>query len=103
MSFKNIILNDLNVIFNPDEFSDVHNINGRPMTIIIDDDQLTKRSKVEYQGISVGEVLYFVNAAEYGVIPKQEEYQEFDGRPMYVFDAREDDGIYEIILHQNRG
>lgn len=99
--FKDYIQSDIDIFFNPDEFGEVHNINGRNMTIIIDINQLMKRSKVEYQGISVGEILYYVRASKYGAKPKQEEYQEFDGRPMYVFDAREDDGIYEIILHSN--
>lgn len=101
-TFKDILEQDSLAIFNPNEFGETHNINGKDMTVIVDNEELSQRSKIEYQGISVGEVLYYVSASVYGDLPEQEEQQIFDGRPMVVFDAREEDGIYEIILHENR-
>lgn len=103
MSLKKQIQADLNLFFNTDDFADTHLINGRPLNVVVDNDQLTKRSKKEYDGISVGEVLYFVKAEDFGERPEQGAPQIFDGRQMYVFDCREDNGVYEIILQQNRG
>lgn len=101
--FKEQMALDRAVFFNADEFADFHNINGRDLLIIIDDYRLQERSKKEYDGISVGEILYFVKAEDYGKRPEEGTPQIFDGRQLLVFDAREDLGIYEIILKQNRG
>ncbi|WP_422447808.1 hypothetical protein [Thermoanaerobacterium sp. DL9XJH110] len=103
MSFKDIIQSDLNVFFNLDEFAETHTIDGRPLNVIVDNDRLQQRSKKEYDGISVGEILFYVKASDFGERPEQGTPMVFDGRQMYVFDCREDDGVYEIILQQNRG
>lgn len=103
MSFKDIIKSDLNVFFDLDEFVEPHTIDGRALNIIVDNDRLQQRSKKEYDGISVGEILFYVKASDFGERPEQGTPVVFDGRQMYVFDCREDDGVYEIILQQNRG
>jgi hypothetical protein len=104
MTFKELAEKDLGQTFiNPDEFGETHKINGKPAEIVIDNDRLLQRSKKEFDGISIGEVLYYVKKSDFGEKPEQGTPQNFDGRTMYVFDAREDSGLYEIILHQNRG
>lgn len=99
--FKDIIAQDMNIFMNSNEFAEPHIINGRTFNIVIDNDHLQERSKKEYDGISVGELLYFVAVNEYGNPPAVDEYQAFDNRPMRVFDVREDMGMYEIILKRN--
>lgn len=102
--FKEFIEKDLDAIFfNLDEFAEPHNINGRILNVIVDNDRLMQRSKKEFDGISIGEILYYVKASDYGEKPEQGTPQIFDDRQMYVFDVREDCGVYEIILQQNRG
>jgi hypothetical protein len=103
MSFKDQVQSDLTVFINDDEFAEPHVIDGRTINVIVDNDRLKERSKKEYDGISVGEILYFVKVEDFGEHPEQGTPQIFDGRPMYVFDCREDDGMYEVILQQNRG
>jgi hypothetical protein len=103
MSFKDQIQSDLAILINTSEFAESHIIDGRTLNVIVDNDRLKERSKKEYDGISVGEILYFVKAADFGERPEQGTPQIFDGRQMYVFGCREDDGMYEIILNQNRG
>jgi len=100
---KDQIAQDRAVFFNLNEFAEPHVIDGRTLNIVVDNDQLMRRSKKEYDGLSVGEILYFVSAADFGERPQPGAPQVFDGRQMYVFDAREDMGVYEIILSQNRG
>lgn len=102
-TFKDILDQDASVFLNINEFGSNHKINSNDITIIIDNDRLMERTKKEYDGISVGEVLYFVSASDFGDLPEENTPQTFDGRMMYVFDAREDMGMYEIILRQNRG
>lgn len=103
MGLKDQIRSDLDIIFNLDEFAEPHKIDGRILNIIVDNDRLIQRSKKEFDGISVGEILYYVKASDYGERPEPGAPQIFDGRQMYVFDVREDSGIFEIILQQNRG
>lgn len=104
MSLKDQLLSDLDaVFFNLDEFAEIHNIDNRQISIIVDNDKLQERSKKEYDGISTGEILYYVKASEFGKRPEPGTPQIFDGRQMYIFDSREDMGVYEIILTQNRG
>lgn len=97
------MISDLDVFMNRDEFGEIHRINGRDMTVMVDNDRLMERSKNEYDGISVGELMYFVRKEELGKRPEEGASQIFDGRQMYVFSCREDNGLYEVILSQNRG
>lgn len=103
MSFRDQIQADLVTFFNQNEFAEPHLIDGRTLNVTVDNDHLKERSKKEYDGISVGEILYFVSAEQYGERPEQGAPQVFNDRQMYVFDVREDTGVYEIILSQNRG
>jgi len=102
-TFKELRDQDLNVFFNPEEFGELHAINGKPMVIIVDDERLKERIAKEFQGVTVGEILYQVPASVYGVKPKINERQMFDTRLFYVFDAKLIDGLYEIILSKNIG
>lgn len=97
------MLKDLTVFINADEFSETQSIDGRDIAITIDNDRLKERSQKEYDGISVGEILFFVKKADYGSRPEEGTPVIFGRRQMYVFNAREDMGMYEIILKQNRG
>lgn len=94
---------DLETFIDQNEFAETKSIDGRDLVIILDNDRLKERSKKEYDGISVGEVLFFVKKADYGSRPEEGTPVIFGTRQMYVFDAREDLGMYEIILKQNRG
>lgn len=102
MSFKDILKNDLASIMNANEFGESHNIGGRDLTIIVDNDRLMRRSKLEYEGVVVGEILFFVESSVYGPPPKVDEVIKYDGRLYQIFDVRPVfDVYYEIILKFN--
>jgi hypothetical protein len=96
--FKDFVASDLNTFINIEEFAEKHNIGGRVLEVVVDDDRLQDRSKREYDGIYVGDILYMVKASDYGKIPKPNEAQMFDGKHCTVFDTRVYNGIYEVIL-----
>ncbi len=98
---KDYVISDVFSFFNDSEFSEIHIIDGRSLNIVIDNDHLQQRSQKEYDGIYVGDLLYFVNVKDYGPMPKPDSIQFFDGKTYTVFDVREDMGIYEIILKLN--
>lgn len=102
-SFKDILNNDMATFFSLDEFSTIHRIDGKKINIVIDENRLMERNQKNFQGLSVGEILYFVKADDFGELPEQGTPQNFDGKRMYVLDAKEDNGIYEIMLQQDRG
>lgn len=101
--FKDQIALDRAIFFNITEFADNHVVDGKTLVAVLDNDQLRERSKKEYDGLSVGELLFYVKAEDFGDLPAPGKPLVFDGRQMYVFDAREELGVYEIILSQNRG
>ena len=100
-NFKEQSAQDLSVFANPDEFAEPYNIDGRTLTIVIDNDRLQERSEKEYDGIAIGDLLYFVSADAYGPPPEIDAVQVFDKKYMQVFNVRIDAGIYEIILRRN--
>ncbi|MCR4436165.1 MAG: hypothetical protein QHH06_10330 [Clostridiales bacterium] len=96
--FKDYINSDLSSFFNPDEFAEIHTIEGRELLVVVDNDRLSQRTQKEYEGIYVGDLLFFVSAADYGTRPKPGEVVRFDQVPYEVFDVKEGGGVYEIIL-----
>lgn len=102
-ALKDFLNQDMSVFFNEDEFSSTHNINGKNTLVTVDNDKLMERTQKDFNGMSIGEILYYVKADDFGELPEQGTSQSFDGRNMYVFNAREDKGVYEIILQQFRG
>ncbi|HEX9061995.1 MAG TPA: hypothetical protein VF941_17600 [Clostridia bacterium] len=98
--FQDQVINDIKIFFA--DFATQHIVNGKTMDVIVDNDQLMQRSKKEFDGISVGELLFYVKVSDFGPKPSQNSIIKFDKKLMAVFDVREVDGIYEIILQQNR-
>lgn len=104
MNFKDMVNQDLrNVFFSNDEFAEIHTINGHPVEIIIDNDRLKECSKKEYDGLYIGELLFFIPVDKTPIKLKQNMPLIFDGRQTYIFSLREDMKMYEVILNQNTG
>lgn len=101
MKFKDFLKQDMEVFFNQDEFTEMHTINNRRIPVVIDNDRLQERSQKEFDGIYIGDLLYFVDANVYGPAPKPNSIQNFDGKPYTVVNVRQDMGMYEIILQLN--
>ncbi len=106
MGFKEQVSNDRAVFLSVDEFGDLHQIQYRPghgpepITAIVDEQRLTERASREYDGLYIGELLYFVSAAVFAIPIVKGQKQLFDGKPYTVADVREEDGMYEIILNK---
>lgn len=48
--FKDYISSDLDMFFNLDEFAEEHNIDGKTMAVIIDNDMLQRRKMSQADG-----------------------------------------------------
>ena len=106
MTFKDILARDVKQVFlNPDEFGEVHKVNGTPMTIVLDDVEnieREKKMKSTMDGIYNRQILIYVKAAEFGDLPAREDLVRLDGKTYQVADAVDEDGIYTITLEANR-
>jgi hypothetical protein len=104
MTFKEQIARDIeSTFFNPGEFSDVVVIDGLTCVVQIDSDRLIERSGKEYSGVTSGLILYYIPVIGCPSTPKVGNSQVFNNRLNYIDSVTENDGVYEIIINQNRG
>ena len=96
---------------NPEEFSDLHTLNGVEVPVQIDNNEQIEREKRFNQnmdGIYVNQKLIYVSAEDYkkapgrAGLPKQGTTISLDGRVYRVADAIDESGIYSITLEANR-
>lgn len=104
--FKDLIKSDVQKIFlNHDEFSEIHNLNGKEIPVQIDANEQIEREKRQNQnssGIYINQKLLYVSAKDYGKLPKQGSMINLDGRLYRVNDAIDEDGVYSITIEANR-
>lgn len=110
MNFKEQLAHDNKVVFmNINEFAEIHDINGKKVLCIIDNNEMVDREK-RYQykrslygdGIYLKEILFYVNARDFGPLPAIGRSMIFDGRTYTVSDAINEGGIYSISLEANK-
>lgn len=110
MMFKEYVQHDIGSTFgNETEFASKANINGVEVTITEDNDQLLYRIKKNYDGLVVGDILFFISEEEYSKIPNvspipsANEGIKYNGKPCLVIEANKQEGMYEIILQKTGG
>lgn len=110
MNFKEYIENDIEVTFmNNEEFAEGKRINGVTVTVVEDSDELERRIKTDYQGLIIGDVLFFISADEYAKIPRVSTIPtagmalNYEGKPSTVINVGKLSGVYEIILRTAGG
>lgn len=101
-NFKEMLIEDNEMIFDLEELAEIHSINGRKMRVIIDEKELLEREKKEgvqeREGIYKRKILLYVIAMEFGPLPAANSILDFDGRLYRVIKAMNEDGIYAITL-----
>lgn len=106
MTFKEILAADVHEVFmNVDEFSDIHNVNGKEMAVQIDSNEQIQREKRMAQnvdGIYMNQKLIYVAASDFGTMPKQGSTLNLDGKVYRVADAVDEGGVYSISIEANR-
>ena len=104
MTFKQMAVGDISeIFFNPEEFGEVHRIDGRPMTVIIDGFEVVERSKKQSEkgridGIYQKQVLLYVSRKEMGSLPAIGRQLQLDGSKYLVADAIDEGGVFSITL-----
>lgn len=110
MTFKDQIQEDIGkVFFNPDEFSELHSVNGKKIPCMIDNmEHIDRQKRYMYNrslyadGVYLKEVLIYVKAEDYGPLPRNGALLTMDGKGYKVTDTIEENGIYSISLERNQ-
>lgn len=110
MMFKEYIQQDINNTFiNDTEFASEVTINGVVVTVVEDKDQLLYRIKKNYDGLIIGDILFYIGEDEYKKIPKLspipsvDEALSYNGKPCTITDVNSQNGVYEIIIQKVGG
>lgn len=105
-SFKEMVKEDISTVFlNELEFADEHEVNGKKMRLIVDNNEQIEREKRLNQhmdGIYVKQLLVYLSAADFGKLPKHGTLFTLDGKDYKVADAIDEMGVYSITLEANR-
>ena len=107
--FKDIIASDLDAVWfsELEEFWADHEVNGKIIRVIVDNDELIRRTaKRVYtgsdSGLYTGHKLLMLQAADYGPRPAIGNLVSFDGRKYRVAETDTQDGLLIIELEANR-
>lgn len=99
MNFKEVLEDDLStVFFSLDEFAEIHNVNGRDISIVIDDNKLKENKMKVGEGTYVGDVLFYTKKSNFDDKPVKTERMLFDSEIYRVSDIEEDMEMYIITL-----
>lgn len=106
LTFKELLRQDVKKVFlNPAEFGEEHIVNGKPMQIIIDDNELTereKRMKSNMDGIYKKQTLIYVSALDFGPLPGVGKPIKIDGATFLITDSINESGVYSLHLEANK-
>ena len=104
--FKNIIKKDVfDVFLDLNEFGEKRLIDGKEMTVLIDDSELIERSKKQLErtdGIYKRQFIMYVAKAEFGAVPAVGRKLTLDNAIYRVVDVSVEGDIYAITLGVNR-
>lgn len=106
-TFKECLAADLPTFLNPDEFADIHTINGKEMTVMVDENELLERDKSKLLGAPTGGLyksrrLIYVFRLEFGPRPANGTMLNLDGRQFKIVQSTEEAGILAIELEAVR-
>lgn len=104
--FKDYLRDDIGTFLNPLEFADTHLVNGKEMTVQVDENELLERDKARtgthQDGLYKSRRLIYVAKAEYGCRPAINTMLKLDGRTFKISDCTEEAGILAITLEANK-
>jgi hypothetical protein len=99
--FKAQIAADTATFLNLDEFADSHEIDGRIITVLVDEEELQTRkssSSNPTDGIYDAVLLFYAKKADFPERPVIGKPMQFDDRTLKVADVQEDAVMYTITL-----
>ena len=108
--FKEYVAKDIeNIFVNEKEFSEIVTINGVSVVVNIDNDKLSQKAFTDFEGVIIGDILFYISAEEFKKIPlmkktpKADDALMFNGKPSVIINVTETVGIYQIALQYSGG
>lgn len=99
LGFKDFLALDVdNAFFNTREFAEKAVIDGKTVSVIIDETTLEKHNLQKGEGLNTGKLLFSVRKTEYTEEPIIDNRMIFNGTPYRIIDFTEDDHTYAITL-----
>lgn len=108
MGFKDLLVQDAkNVFLNREEFADMHSINGKPMPVLVDDNEILERDKSKLMNVTITGIykerkLIYVATDNLGAKPAPDDLLNFDDAWYKVNDCTDEAGILCIEMEANR-
>ncbi|WP_409176656.1 hypothetical protein [Brevibacillus fortis] len=109
LNFKELVAQDIAVFMNPDEFGELHNVDGRELLIVFDKDATTGRQRkgsTDYysmsEGIYTGTIKVYAYASDFPVVPMADSHMRIDGELYRVVDCDNQMGVLVIDLEGNQ-
>ena len=103
-NFKEMAGDDImDVFFDREEFGEVHQVDGKPMTIIIDGYEVVERGKKQSEkerinGIYKKQILFYVYRKEMGRLPAIGRTLQLDNSKYLVTDDIDEGGVFSITM-----
>ena len=108
--FKDYVADDIkNTFFDLGEFAEEVEINGAKVLVVEDSERLDYKIKKDYEGLIIGDVLFYISTEEYSKIPRVRSIPttnqaiNYNGKPCTIINANKESGVYEIILQSVGG
>ncbi len=105
MSFKDYLQSDIaNVFSNTEEHGEAAAINGVSVPVVWDGDALNYRIRKNYDGLIIGDALFFISAADWAKIPRVknpprvDEAIQIDGKHATITLINENAGMYDVTI-----
>lgn len=99
---KDIIKEDLIMLFNPDEFGEYHLINDESYVIVMDEDKLKELNTKHVEGLFRAEIIFHIRKSDLPGKPRVGKPMKFDLRMLKIISCIEESGVYMIVLGENK-
>lgn len=103
-TFKDFYKKDVQqIFFNSDELAETVVINGKSMSVVIDDDEL-ERQKLKFgEKLDHAELLFHVSLLEFGNVPKPDVLLDFGKKRYRVLNTTKNAAVLTIALGRYSG
>ena len=98
MGFKDYVTDDLKVFMNAEEFSSIHDIDGREINCLFNDETYNQKSQ---DGVYENVAFLFVSTSNLPDLPVPGQHMRIDGVLRLVRKCVENMGMMEITLEAN--
>ena len=104
-TFKEWMHQDISQVFiDTEEHGDMATINGVQVPVVWDGDELNYRIRADYQGLILGDALFYISADSWELVPqvshppRTDEAILINGRHATITIAQENAGMYDITI-----